>query len=183
MSSCMRKANSTERTRTNDTQRDAEHPLSIVNMFRSSGPGSLSRTTTWNRRSWTTSYTPTKCAGIAPRASRWRIVTLGGSQGPGGQSEMSMSKPSSWVVGGRVRARSRSQILWGRKGGLDLWVCLFVCVFDAGVLCCMHEGRLEIVRVRGFTAFSDCEWKGFYFDECDEDDNVRTRFRCPRLRF
>ena len=88
-----------------------EHSLNILNMFRNKGPGSLSLTTTWNSRSCTISYTPTKCSGISPRASSWRIVTFDGSHCSCGQSAMSRSKPSSWAVGGEIRARSRSQIL------------------------------------------------------------------------
>ena len=88
-----------------------EHPLNILNIFRNSGPGSLSLTTTWNNRRCTMSYIPTRCSGISPSASSYRIVTFGGSHCFCGQPEMSMSKPSSCAVGEMVRARSSSQIL------------------------------------------------------------------------
>ena len=112
--------------------RRLEHSLNIISTFRNSGPGSLSLTTTWNKRSCTMSYMPTRCSGISLKASSCCIVTFRGSHCLCGQSEMSMSKPSSCAVGGRVRARSRSQILWGSEG-LERWICLTtrrVCCFE-----------------------------------------------------
>lgn len=121
------------------TKAKLEHPLNIFNIFRNSGPGSLSLTTTWNNRSCTMSYMPIRCSGISPRALRYRMVTFRGSHCSCGQSEMSMSKPSSWVVGGRVRARSSSQILWGWrcfrstylfKSGEGFWGVIFALDFS-----------------------------------------------------
>ena len=97
------------------TRKNQEYSLSIFNMFRNNGPGSLSLTTTWNSRNCMMSYTSIRCSGISPRASSCRIVTFPGSHRWCGQSAISMSKPSSWAVGGRVRARSRSQILQRRE--------------------------------------------------------------------
>lgn len=58
-----------------------------------------------------TSYTPTRCSGTWLRISSWCMWMFEGSHSRGGQFAMSISKPSSWVVGGNVLARSMSQIL------------------------------------------------------------------------
>ena len=61
------------------------------------------------------SYTPMRCSGISRKISSWCIRTFEGSHSLGGQSAISMSKPSNWVVGWRVFARSSNHILRKRK--------------------------------------------------------------------
>jgi hypothetical protein len=67
--------------------------------------------TSVTRRTCTTSNWPTRSSGTEVNMSHDRKVTLVGSHGAGGLWSREMSRPVRETVGGRARARERSQML------------------------------------------------------------------------
>ncbi len=88
-----------------------ENVLSIWIRLRTTGTGSLFGIPKWKSCTCTTSYLPTRgLDGSARQSWAWK-ETFGGSHSFGGHCVRSMSNPSSCADGGKVVARSTSQIL------------------------------------------------------------------------
>lgn len=88
-----------------------DYTLNILRQCLRIGEGSLSSITTRKSRTCTTSYLSCKFSGGSSKTFHTPSLTLLASHASGGYPDEDMSNPSSWAEGGKLLARSRSQIL------------------------------------------------------------------------
>ena len=92
-----------------------------------------------------------------------------------------MSKPSSWFEGGRVRVRSRSQILWVVRVGLEQRTRLVDSFF---VLVVFYRFDSESARNMKMEASPVAIATSLrLLTKIAKDPNVRTQCPCPHPRF